>query len=553
MENLNTNLSKEFNRNTPVIFNKKLNKSNLKKLDYIYTDSGKIKHYTPAAQEWYNSIYAYNHNYIKGLPTLDKSLMALLKGYFSMFISHKILKTKYISKVSRRRSAKKIFIGKGELKHTSNKVIITFYVYNTERLSLKRTFIKLYKSLYSPKKKYIRINNNRKILTYLNKPLIKYMTLDNKGNMIKDIDGNEIISYNRPYTIEEFLDSPKNISTKVIKGHIKSSAVKTKETKETEEAKQITFYDAYSFIVESFINETSIYLKALIKYYGFITNLVEKKILNNNDKYLIYTKFANYFYNYNYPNYDYYKSIADKSYKKNLYRLQYLLKINSVKFEKPFIVKLTHLVEKLYNKKVEFNIVNINKVHLNSDILTQAIVLKAKSKRKNIYNVIKSSLNKVRLSNLSRLSDRVNKFNKDEYLINKIRNTYINNMLERNIKIDSLNELLLDYFPWADKLESKDPLKDSISLKDHIFKDLKHFKLAGVRVEAKGRLSKRFVASRSVFKVYWKGGLRNVDSSFKGLSAVMLRGDAKSNVEYSMLKSKVRTGAFGIKGWVSSK
>jgi len=126
-------------------------------------------------------------------------------------------------------------------------------------------------------------------------------------------------------------------------------------------------------------------------------------------------------------------------------------------------------------------------------------------------------------------------------------------MLERNIKIDSLNELLLDYFPWADKLESKDPLKDSISLKDHIFKDLKHFKLAGVRVEAKGRLSKRFVASRSVFKVYWKGGLRNVDSSFKGLSAVMLRGDAKSNVEYSMLKSKVRTGAFGIKGWVSSK
>ena len=51
MENLNTNLSKEFNINTPVIFNKKLNKSNLKKLDYIYTDSGKIKHYTPAAQE----------------------------------------------------------------------------------------------------------------------------------------------------------------------------------------------------------------------------------------------------------------------------------------------------------------------------------------------------------------------------------------------------------------------------------------------------------------------------------------------------------------------
>jgi hypothetical protein len=33
----------------------------------------------------------------------------------------------------------------------------------------------------------------------------------------------------------------------------------------------------------------------------------------------------------------------------------------------------------------------------------------------------------------------------------------------------------------------------------------------------------------------------------------MLRGDAKSNVQYSAIKSKNRIGAFGIKGWVSSK
>ena len=33
----------------------------------------------------------------------------------------------------------------------------------------------------------------------------------------------------------------------------------------------------------------------------------------------------------------------------------------------------------------------------------------------------------------------------------------------------------------------------------------------------------------------------------------MLRGYVKSNVEYSMFKSKHRNGAFGIKGWVSGK
>lgn len=372
--------------------------------------------------------------------------MALLKGYFSMFINHKVLGTKYTSKVQKKRSANKIFIGRGELKHTSNKVVITFYVYNTEKLSLKRGFMDLYKSLYSPKiRKYVKINNNRKILRYINLPLIKYMSLDKNGNMIKDIRGNEIISYNRPYTIEEFLGEPKNIKTVLNK--INNIEYFIKKTGDSEENKQITFYDAYSSIVESFINETSTYLKALSIYYTYLTKLVEEKVLSNKDKYLIFIKFASYFYNYNYPSYDYYKSIADKSYKKSLYRLQYLLKQNSIKFEKPFIMKLTHLVERLYGKKVEFNIVNLNKVHLNSDILTQAIVLKAKSKRKNIYNVLKSSLNKVNLSDLNRLKDRVNKFDKDEYFNNKIRNMYIKDMLNENIKTDSLNKLLLNYFP----------------------------------------------------------------------------------------------------------
>jgi hypothetical protein len=39
-----------------------------------------------------------------------------------------------------------------------------------------------------------------------------------------------------------------------------------------------------------------------------------------------------------------------------------------------------------------------------------------------------------------------------------------------------------------------------------------------------------------------------VDSSFKGLSTVMLRGNVKSNVDYSLLTSKKRIGAYGIKG-----
>ena len=82
---------------------------------------------------------------------------------------------------------------------------------------------------------------------------------------------------------------------------------------------------------------------------------------------------------------------------------------------------------------------------------------------------------------------------------------------------------------------------------------LKHIKIRGIRVEAKGRLTRRFTASRSVFKMKWKGGLKNVDSSFRGLSTIMLRGYVKSNAQYSFISSKNRNGAFGVKGWVSNR
>jgi len=123
-------------------------------------------------------------------------------------------------------------------------------------------------------------------------------------------------------------------------------------------------------------------------------------------------------------------------------------------------------------------------------------------------------------------------------------------------KSDSLNELLLNIYPSAEDLEvdfkysarDRETYTLPIDLEYYVLKTLKHLKLAGVRVEAKGRLTKRFTASRSVFKMRYKGGLKNVDSSFKGLSAVMLRGIVKSNVQYSLFNSKNRNGAYGVKG-----
>jgi hypothetical protein len=71
---------------------------------------------------------------------------------------------------------------------------------------------------------------------------------------------------------------------------------------------------------------------------------------------------------------------------------------------------------------------------------------------------------------------------------------------------DPLSNLLLDFFPSADSLIIKVKKKYSIkirpiSLKNYILKFLKHNKVRGVRIEAKGRLTRRFTASRSIFKL----------------------------------------------------
>lgn len=243
-----------------------------------------------------------------------------------------------------------------------------------------------------------------------------------------------------------------------------------------------------------------------------------------------------------------------------LLRYVWLLYINDAKFKNPLLVsRLKYMVNNLYDKEVEFNIVELKKFHLSSDIYTQLVALKLKNRKNKLYRVLKRSLMKANLPNVSRALERYSEFNKEEYLANKIRNTYIKSMFNnKSSKIDSLNNLLLDLFPsiynltWEIKKITL-RLRFNPYLEDYALLNLKHGNLAGIRVEAKGRLTRRFTAQRSIFKMRYKGGLKNVDSSFKGLPAVMLRGFLKTNVEYSIVQSKNRNGAYGIKGWVGSK
>jgi len=86
-----------------------------------------------------------------------------------------------------------------------------------------------------------------------------------------------------------------------------------------------------------------------------------------------------------------------------------------------------------------------------------------------------------------------------------------------------------------------------------VFNSIKYKNLGGIRMEVKGRLTPRYRADRSVYKLRWKGGLRDIASSYNGLPVQKNRGHLNPNVSYSIFSSKRRVGAFAVKGWTGAK
>jgi len=86
----------------------------------------------------------------------------------------------------------------------------------------------------------------------------------------------------------------------------------------------------------------------------------------------------------------------------------------------------------------------------------------------------------------------------------------------------------------------------------NIISHLKNKHVSGLRIEAKGRLTKRLTASRAVYKLTYKGSLKNIYSSYNKLSTIILRGLSKSNIDYINTNSKNRNGSYGVKYWLST-
>jgi hypothetical protein len=206
----------------------------------------------------------------------------------------------------------------------------------------------------------------------------------------------------------------------------------------------------------------------------------------------------------------FYKRLVKRSLKRLEIYVFYkqLIYINKSKFNYTYLQYLKDHLQFLFNKNIEFNFINLKHFYLNSNILSESILLKITKNRKRLFKLLK------------RLKEKV-----------KIRN-----------KIRFINKGLFN------KLDLKKHFYKKTFLQKYIIKNLKYRHIFGFRLEAKGRLTRRYTASRSVHKLRYEGNLLNIDSSYNGIPSVLLKGNLRSNLQYTKLNSKTRIGSFGIKG-----
>ena len=476
--------------NNPLIFFKKIgDKHKIIPLKKTIIVLGANRHFPSATREWYNSIYTYNNNTMKNLSRLDKILNYFIESYLNLRFKNKFLKSNFIPKRFKRLSFIKIHFSKPDLKHTSSKVIVTLHIYNEEQRFLNSKLENILDTFY-PKNK---INLGHKY-TFLSLPY-------NKNNF---------------YYVKD------NLSLKAYLENLYFSICERIDIKESTET-----YKEYRKLIKD------------ISFFLSINTIEDYKNLKEAYEYIIFYSF-------------YEKNIQELSY----YKL--LLNLNKSKFENNFLSKLTSLMKNLYDKAIEFNIINLKTISLNSDIFTKAIAIKLKNRDNKLIKVLRYSLSMIKLPLFFRIKENYKKLVLRDLLINRANNVY-NKSLINKCNDYTLNNLLYKLLPnsFSSRINKKFSLKKKDNINKEIekilFSTLKYKNIYGARLEAKGRLTKRFTASRSLFKLRWKGSLKNIDASYRGWSTVILRNNLKSNLQYSLINSKTRNGAFGIKGWIGTK
>jgi hypothetical protein len=209
----------------------------------------------------------------------------------------------------------------------------------------------------------------------------------------------------------------------------------------------------------------------------------------------------------------YYKIFLYKNYLAKLYFNKFIFNFNS-------LFHLKKILYTLYNTEINLSIINLKYLYLDNSLFVDAITRKLKNRKRNVLRVLRRALILPKIP----LIDNVLLINK------KILITTFNKVVKVKHNFITFNQF-----------------KGLNIIRNSIYETMKNTHMIGIRLEGKGRLTRRLTASRAVFKITYLGCLKNIYSSFQGLSSVINRGFEKSSVNYINMNSNNRNGSFGIK------
>jgi len=463
------------------------------------SDSDEYKNtiFYSSSKEWNNSVYSYNKSYVKSLIGLYTSVKDLFTSYFNMAEEKikRIFKRRRTNKM--RYSANRIYVGSPELKHTNNKISIILYMYNKQKLSFEQDLTKLVgKKKYILKKRLANLKKN-KVVILLNKYFVLF--------------------YKVKYAFF-FYDHLINLNPNIVKNlewedvkELNAHLINLKRVKnlEWEDVKELNDNLIYLNTVKNSewedVKVKNLEWEDVKELNAHLINLKIVKNLEWEDVKELNLKWKNVML---------YMTAVRWIYLKKCYKLEE--KISNIKKTMNFN-KLKHndllfyrddsglrsLLQKIFNKKIDIHMVELKSIHLNSDVFSSAVALKLRDRNNKAVRVLRDAiLQKVSIPDLHTI---------------RTFDDFIEKIDENNI-IDVIKQQVV----------------------------------TGIRFEASGRLTKRLTAMRAVFKYRYIGSLKNLRSSLNGDSSSILRGCMKANGQLTMIESKTRNGAFGLKCWISS-
>lgn len=595
--------NKEIKENViPTIFKQNV-KNNLKLRPFndMISNVGDIQYFPAWSKEWRNSVYHYNSNLIKNFPIYDLNIVKIIKSYFNIYFNNLFLKYKHVLNRRRRLSFNQIFFARPEIKHTNSKAVVTLYTFNREKFALNQkirmiSFIiwKLTCLLGSGKKSTIQLPTDIKVLSSEWLTNFKMYLKEEKQNLL-------LKGYNKYMPKRQF----RYMLRRVMEQKLYELGIrKWAWLRGVLPIKTYTMHNHgyLSKLEKMFFKFNIIFVimkdKNLLQdFYAYFSALKASKVkakeqANNLVKYLWRKEFT------------------------IIRKYKFKLNLNKYKFEEKFLGILSNTLSKIYSKQIEFNIVKLKNIVFNTDLFTEISTKKIEKRNRRVSKIIHIMLNKAKLPRVNRIQEkgRIVKSVNYNLIENKYKTVDLKNILSHKLDLDKLlNNTYLNYVKdhfqpsvaGSDETDNKlYPLnltkditpyhyhisnlflykKNYISSRKYldnrasalkwwnnkvdyytkssslyyvfynlIFNSIKYKNMGGIRMEVKGRLTPRYRADRSVFKLRWKGGLKNIDSSYKGLPVRKSRGHLNPNVGYSIFSSKRRVGSFAVKGWMAGK